>query len=227
MAAYISFGVKAESILSASVMAAPCALALSKLIYPETEVSKTTDKQIQSINTKSEGNALDAASKGATEAISLIWNIIANIIAFVSFVAFLNAVISWFGAQVGLKQMSFEWLLSKLFIPVAIILGVDPAESEDVAKVLGLKIVANEFLAYGELAQMDGLSVRSRRLAEYALCGFANFSSIGIQLGGLGSIAPKRRGDLAKIVWRALFAGATASLINACVAGTLLSFDEE
>lgn len=92
---------------------------------------------------------------------------------------------------------------------------------------LGLKIVVNEFVAYKELQALKNISVRSRRLAEYALCGFANFSSMGIQLGGLGAIAPSRRPDLADIVWRALFAGATASLINACVAGTLMSFDEE
>jgi nucleoside permease NupC len=139
----------------------------------------------------------------------------------------LNAIINWFGVLVGLNDLSFEWLLGKIFIPVALCIGVDPAEANDVAKVLGLKIVVNEFVAYKELQSMEQLSIRSRRLAEYALCGFANFSSMGIQLGGLGAIAPSRRPDLANVVWRALFTGATASLVNACVAGTLMSFDDE
>ncbi|CAL8129406.1 unnamed protein product [Orchesella dallaii] len=222
MAAYISFGVAASSLLTASLMAAPAALAMSKLICPETQVTKTSAKDIAAMNTKSSGNALDAAAQGASQGFVLIGNILASLIAVIAFVAFLNSIIAWFGILVGLEELSFEKILGKVFIPIAFILGVDTENIEDVAVLLGLKTVVNEFVAYQRLTQMD-LTERSRRIAEYALCSFANFSSVGIQLGGMSTLAPRRRGDFSNVVWSALLSGTLATLMNACVAGTLLS----
>ncbi|ODM92791.1 Solute carrier family 28 member 3 [Orchesella cincta] len=221
MAAYISFGVEASSLLTASVLAAPAALSISKLLYPETQVTKTSATDIKAMKTKSEGNALDAAAQGAAQGFILIGNIVANLIAVISFVAFLNSIIGWFGMMVGQEQLSFEWILSKLFIPFAYILGVDSEDTEDVALLLGLKLVVNEFVAYQRLLSMN-LTPRSRRISEYALCSFSNFSSVGIQLGGLSTLAPSRRADFSNVVWRALLAGTLASLLNACVAGALI-----
>jgi pyrimidine nucleoside transport protein len=226
MAAYISFGVDAANLLSASVMAAPAALAYSKLIYPETKVSKTTSKDIAAGSIKPEGNALDAAAQGAVQGVILIANIAANVIAFMAFIAFLNAVIGWFGVLVGIDYLSFEYILGKVFIPVALVIGIDPEEAENVALLLGLKTVVNEFVAYQRLLefQRDGLlSPRSIAIATYGLCSFSNVSSIGIQLGGLGAMCPERRADLTKAIGYAFIAGSIAGLLNACTAGMLLS----
>ncbi|CAG7834095.1 unnamed protein product [Allacma fusca] len=223
MGAYISFGINPSYLLSSSIMAAPAALALSKLVYPETKKSRTTADQLKSISLKQEGNALDAASAGAAQGLMLIGNIIANIIAFMSFVAFLNSLVHWFGVMVGLDELSFEWILSKVFIPVAYIIGIEDKDVEDVALLLGLKTVVNEFVAYQRMMTMKTLSERSKAVATYALCSFANFSSIGIQLGGIGFMAPERRADLTKVIWYAFFAGSACGVLNACIAGTLIA----
>jgi len=224
MAAYISMGINPSYLLSASVMAAPSALALSKLLYPETKPSRTTSKDIKFMDSiKTEGNALDAAAQGATQGVALIGNIVANIIAFMAFIAFLDAMVNWLGILVGMEYLTFQYILSKIFIPVAYIIGIDSEETEDVARLLGLKTVVNEFVAYQELQSLTKLSPRSQAIATYALCSFANVSSIGIQLGGLSVMAPERRTDLSKTIFRAFLAGSMAGLLNACLAGTLLS----
>eukprot|EP00095_Tigriopus_kingsejongensis_P009513 snap_masked-scaffold624_size122968-processed-gene-0.7 protein:Tk09513 transcript:snap_masked-scaffold624_size122968-processed-gene-0.7-mRNA-1 annotation:"hypothetical protein DAPPUDRAFT_306527" len=226
LAAYISFGIDAAQLISASVMAAPAALAFSKLFYPETEESKTTIADVK-LPRGEEANILDAAAQGASNAIMLVLNIAASLIAFLAFVAFLNAIISWLGEMTGLEQeITFEYLLGYVFVPVAFIMGVPWADCEQVGRLIGLKTIINEFKAFQELGILvdaGAISPRAAAIATFALCGFANPGSIGIQLGGLGSMAPDRKKDLAQIVFRAFVSGCFTSFLNACVAGSLIS----
>uniref|UniRef100_A0A8C8BRU0 Sodium/nucleoside cotransporter n=1 Tax=Otus sunia TaxID=257818 RepID=A0A8C8BRU0_9STRI len=215
MGAYISFGIDAASLIAASVMAAPCALAMSKLVYPEVEESKFKDK--------AKRNILEAASNGAAASVGLVANIAANLIAFLAMLEFINAALRWFGEMVDIEGWPAltSW-----------------ADSPLVAELLGIKIFLNEFVAYQQLAtykknrlsgleEWDGsrkqwISVRGTCIATFALCGFANLSSIGIMLGGLASMVPERKGDLASIVLRALLTGICVSMLNACLAGRSL-----
>lgn len=225
LAAYINFGIDASQLISASVMAAPAALAVSKLFYPETERSKTTVDSLQ-MEKGQEANILDAAAQGASTAVMLVLNIAASLIAFLSFVAFLNGIITWLGVIAGVDYISFEYLLGKAFIPIAFIMGVPWEDCETVATLVGLKTIVNEFAAYerlGSLKDAGEIGSRAVIIATYALCGFANPGSIGIQLGGLGAMAPERKTDLAQIVFRAFIAGCFTSFLNACVAGALIS----
>ncbi|XP_076326652.1 solute carrier family 28 member 3-like isoform X2 [Tachypleus tridentatus] len=220
LAAYINFGVSSSHLLSASVMSAPAALAFSKLFYPETEQSQTLVRDIQVVK-GTECNAIEAAIKGASDAVTLVTNIAANLIAFLAFIRFLDSIFGWIGLIVGWNFLSFEWVLSKLFIPLAFLMGADWKDCEQVARLIGLKTVVNEFIAYKELAEMT-LSSRSEAIAVYALCGFSNIGSMGIQLGALSALAPERKADLAGLAVRALIAGSAACFMTACVAGTLL-----
>jgi pyrimidine nucleoside transport protein len=224
LGAFISFGISPSHLLSASFMSAPAALAFSKLIYPESKVSKTTSEKIYEHKQEKSGNILNAASEATSQAVFLVLNIIASLIAITAFVAFLDAVVSWFAILVGQQEINFQWILAKLFYPIAFIIGIDPDDLDEVSKLLGVKTVVNEFVAYielGELTRQNLISERSTTIATYALCSFSNFSSIGIQLGGLGALVPERRKDMAKIIWRAFIAGNAAALMTACIAGTL------
>lgn len=232
LAAYISFGVSAEHLLCASVMNAPCALAVSKLLYPETETSKLRKASDLGTEEKKERNILEAAAAGASSSIKLVANIAANLIAFLAMLEFVNAVLSWFGSFVGYPEFSFQMICSYVLMPLAYLMGVDWADCGIVGELIGIKTFLNEFLAYGELSTYLNnrksctgriLAVRSEIIATYALCGFANLSSIGIQLGALGPMAPSRRGDLAQIVLRALLGGIVTSLMTACIAGLLVA----
>lgn len=221
MAAYISFGISSSYLLSASVMAAPSALAMSKLLYPETEVTRTSADNIQ-MEKRTECNAIEAASNGASSAIKLVGNIVANLIAFVSFLAFMDSLIGWLGDMVELPNLSFQLIMSRLFFPVALMLGIEWKDAEKVASLIGLKMVINEFVAYQELSKLitnEAISKRSETIATFALCSFANISSIGIQVGGLSAMAPARRSDLAQLAVRAMITGTMASFMTACVAG--------
>ncbi|KAG8222825.1 hypothetical protein J437_LFUL005031 [Ladona fulva] len=224
MAAYISFGVSPAHLITASVMSAPAALCYSKLFYPETEKTKTKSKDVTVIKGE-ETNVLDAAATGATNATSLILGIIANMIAFVSFVAFLNGVLSWFGSLVGASELSFEWILAKVFIPLAWLLGVAPEECENVAILMGLKTMVNEFVAYQKLSafvKAGKISKRAETIATYALCGFANPGSVGILIGGLTAMAPEKRPVITELALRSFIAGSATCFLTACVAGTLI-----
>eukprot|EP00105_Crassostrea_gigas_P020839 XP_011439738.1 PREDICTED: solute carrier family 28 member 3 [Crassostrea gigas] len=232
LAAYISFGVSAEHLLCASVMNAPAALAVSKLLYPETETSKLRKASDLGTDEKKERNILEAAAAGASSSIKLVANIAANLIAFLAMLEFVNAVLSWFGSFVGYPEFSFQMICSYVLMPLAYLMGVDWADCGIVGELIGIKTFLNEFLAYGELSTYLNnrksctgriLAVRSEIIATYALCGFANLSSIGIQLGALGPMAPSRRGDLAQIVLRALLGGIVTSLMTACIAGLLVA----
>ncbi|KAF2362673.1 Concentrative nucleoside transporter metazoan/bacterial [Trinorchestia longiramus] len=226
MAAYINFGVSASHLLSASVMSAPAALAYSKLFYPEVEISKTTVKDIPVVKSE-EANALHAAIEGVVAAIPLVANIAANLITFIAFIAFFNGVFDWSCQLVGAEEgvCTLENVFGYIFMPLAWTLGVAWNECHAVGTLIGLKTIVNEFVAYSALADMINngtISARAQIIATYALCGFSNISSIGIQLGGIGSLAPSRRPDIAKIIVRAMIAGNAACFLTACIAGTLL-----
>ena len=231
MAAYISFGVSSAHLLSASVMSAPAALAFAKLLYPETENSQTSDQDIKLTRDHQknrDANLLTAAVKGASEAALLVINITSIVVAFIAFVAFLNSIFSFFGGLVGFEHFTFEFLLTKLFTPVAFILGIDWEECDDVGRLIGIKTVLNEFIAYRELGLLkasQSLSPRSIAITTYALCGFANPGSVGVQLAVLGSLCPKKKSSFSKIIMRAFVAGLAACFLTACVAGALITED--
>jgi len=229
MAAYISLGVPAQHLIAASVMSAPAALAMSKLLYPETEKSQTAG----TVNIKVErtaANGIDAAATGAIEGLKLVGNIAAMLIAFLALVALVNAVLGWFGSLIGVPQLSLELIFSFLLAPVAWLMGVPWADCGQVGVLLGKKTILNEFIAYVDLKELieksqagtGGISQRAIIIATYALCGFSNISSIGIQIGGIGGIAPERQADLARLGVRALIGGSLACFMTACIAGMLL-----
>lgn len=210
-------------IVSASVMSAPAALAFAKLFYPETEKSKTKSESIV-IEPPTEANVLDAATQGASSAGLLVVNITAIVVAFIAFITFLNSVVNFFGEMVGLEDLAFDTILGKIFIPLTFVMGVEWEDTEKVARLIGVKTVLNEFIAYRELGVLiaEGrLSDRSIIIATYALCGFANPGSIGVQLATLSSLAPNRKADFSKVVVRAFVSGNMACFMTACIAGTL------
>jgi CNT family concentrative nucleoside transporter len=217
MAVYIALGADAVAILTTSVMAAPCGLYLAKLLLPETEEPETRG-DIKLRIERHHVNAIDAAAAGASDGLMLALNVAAMLIAFLAFLALFDAVLGW--AWPGL---TLAGVFSQVFAPVAFLMGVPMQDVGPVADLLGTKLVANEFVAFVKLTtEYRDIDPRSYTLATYALTGFANFASIGIQLGGIGGMAPTRRGDLARLGGRALLAGFLATLINACIASMLL-----
>ncbi|EAW38727.1 NupC/NupG family nucleoside CNT transporter [Lyngbya sp. PCC 8106] len=224
LAAYVSFGIPARDLISASVMAAPCALGMSKLLYPETEKPETAGKLELNVE-KTATNVVDAAAAGAIEGAKLAVNIAAVILAFLALIAFLNAVLSWFGGLFGYPQLSLDLILGWVLYPIALLTGVSWGDASQVAALIGKKIILNEFIAYVDLAEMiknNTLSERSIRIATFALCSFANIGSIGIQIGALSGIAPQRRSELAELGIRAMIGGVLTNLIVAATAGFLL-----
>lgn len=226
LAAYVGYGVSAGHLLAASLMSAPAAVVVARVMLPETEISPTYGSV--KIDVKAEEiNLFEAACKGAAEGLKLALNVGAMLIAFIALIALANlalgAILSPFGVNVTIEE-----ILSYLFQPLAFIIGVPWNEAHIIGGMLGTKIVVNEFLAYIELARyIDGdlagqLSERSITLATYALCGFANFSSVAIQIGGIGSLEPSRRSDFALNGIRALIGGTLAALMTAAVAGVLI-----
>ncbi|KAL5007459.1 hypothetical protein ScPMuIL_016265 [Solemya velum] len=272
MAAYIQINVPANHLLSASVMSAPAALAMSKLSYPETEeIVAAADEDVYSMEKGEERNIIEAAAKGASLSVKLVANMAANLIAFISLLGFVNATLKWFGERAGVMDppLSFQLICSYVFWPLAFMLGVDYDDCGKVGELIGVKTFINEFVAYtdlsvyinnvknitwyeglgngtdltfwgadsnnltGEWEIIDGdvylrdlnvtlergiMSDRSIVISTYALCGFSNIASIGVMLGALGSMAPSRKSDLAKIVVRAMIAGNVACFMTACIA---------
>ena len=210
----------AGHLVTASIMAAPCALAISKLMLPETEESATSGSVKLEID-KPDSNMIEAAARGATDGMSLVLNIAAMLIAFVGLVALLNAIL-------GIAGLSIQGILSWIFRPLAWTMGVPWDEAKIVGELLGVKLVLTELLAYQRLQALLGsavamLSRRSAVIGSYALCGFANVASIGIQIGGIGGMAPERRGDLARLGLFAMLAGALVSCLSGTIAGIFVS----
>ncbi len=226
---YKEIGADPIGILCTSVMAAPCALFLTKIILPESEVPQTRAGQVIS-PPSNYANVIDAASGGATDGLMLMLNVGAMLIAFLGLLALCDGLLDQI--RIGLSHLgaSFPgpWNLGALFAwlmkPVALLLGIIPQDAGLVGQLLGTKLVANEFVAFTMLGggEFAGLDSRSKILAAFALTGFANLSSIGIQIGGIGALAPSRRSDLARLAPRALLVGFLTTLINAAMAGILL-----
>lgn len=222
LAAYARFGIDPGHLLAASVMSAPAALVVAKIMYPETQESATRAGNIATppVQTK---NVLDAATAGATDGLKLALNVGAMLLAFISLVAMFDWVLGAAGGLLGFDGLSLSLVFGWLFYPISWCMGVDSADLLTFGQLLGTKIAINEFVAFVDLGAASAvMSPRSTIIATYALCGFANFSSIGIQIGGISSIAPERRSDLALIGLKAMIGGAMASWLTACIAGILL-----
>ncbi len=223
LAAYVSFGISAGHLLTASVISAPAALLIAKVMLPETEPSETAAGASAKIPRETT-NGLDALCRGASEGMMLAINIMAMLIAFVAVVALANYLLSLGLRQVGVMNSTpLQTLFGWVNAPFAWLMGVPWKDCPAVGSILGERIVINEFVGYLSLSKLTAtLDPRSYTLATYALCGFANFSSIAIQIGGIGSLAPTRRADLAKLGLRAMIGGLLASYLTATIAGILI-----
>jgi CNT family concentrative nucleoside transporter len=222
LAAYVGMGIDAGHLLAASVMSAPAALVCAKMIVPETEHS-LTQGQVELDLPKNHVNLIDAAAGGAADGLKLALNVGAMLLAFIALIAMVNGVFGYVGALINIPELSLELIMSYAFAPVAFLLGVPSQDVLQVGSLLGKKLVLNEFVAYMDLQSMlNTLSPRSITIATYALCGFANFSSIAIQVGGIGTIEPSRRTDLAKLGVKSLIAGTLACFMTAAIAGILI-----
>jgi CNT family concentrative nucleoside transporter len=219
-------GIDAAHLVSASVLSAPAGLLIAKVLVPETQVTSAPDAVVLTVD-EAGTNIIEAATIGATEGVKLAINVAAMLIAFLALIAMTDAMLGWTGAWFG-----FDWSLSAalsyLFAPIAWLMGIEWADCFKVGELLGLRMVTNEFVAYKQMAEWITpesdvqLSARTQVILTYALCGFANFSSIGIQLGGIGAMAPERRTDLAQLGFRAMLGGTLACFMTACVAGVLI-----
>ncbi len=221
LATYASFGANAGHLLTASIISAPAAIVIAKIIVPETEDSLT--KGIVKIKIpRQDVNVLDAACRGAAEGVNLVINIAAVLLCFIAFVAMLNWLLSLLPDVWG-APLTLERILGWLCAPLAWIMGIQWNDAETVGMLIGKKTVINEFVAYLDLVKYkDVISQRSFTIATYALCGFANFASIAIQIGGYGALVPERRKDFAKLGLRAMLGGSLTTFMTAAVAGTLI-----
>jgi CNT family concentrative nucleoside transporter len=215
MAAYISFGIEAKHLLTAVIMTAPGTIMMAKMLVPETEVPKTMGAVKLDVE-MTDVNVIDAAGRGTSEGLHLALNVGAMLISFLALVALANYLLSF--AHLSMQQI-FGWV----FAPVAWSMGVPWKDAPIIGNLLGTRMVLNEFVAYSQLGPLKAtLDPKSFTIATFALCGFANFSSIGIQIGGIGALAPNRRHDLARLGLRAMFAGTLANFMTATIAGFLL-----
>jgi CNT family concentrative nucleoside transporter len=224
LGAYLSFGIPPEHLIAAFFMTAPTSLVVSKLIYPETEVSATAGSVTVKVD-NSYVNVIDAVTTGALEGVKLAVNVGVMIIAFLGLLAAINAGLGWVGNLVGLSQLSLEWLMSLIMAPVAFLMGVPWSECGQVGALLGKKTIANEFLAYFDLSKLiekQEISPRAAIISTYALCNFANLGSIGITIGGIAGMAPNRQHDLAKMGVKSMIGGLLAGFITAGIAGMLI-----
>ena len=223
LAVYISLGVPAPYLLAASIMAAPGALVISKIVMPETQVSETQGRVNVEIK-KAHANLLDAIAAGASEGLKVGFNVIAMLIGFIALIALIDSLMFRLGFYVfGMDNLSLNLLLGKLFSLFAWAMGVPTKDIEAAGALMGTKMVVNEFVAYLDLVKIkQTLEPKTIAIVSFALCGFANFSSIAIQVGGIGELAPNRRSDLARIGFKALICGTLASYMSATLAGLLL-----
>ena len=215
MAAYILFGIEAKHLLTAVIMTAPGTIMMAKMIVPETEVPKTMGS-VKLVVERTDVNVIDAAGRGTGEGLHLALNVGAMLISFLALVALVNAVL-------GLVHLNLQMIFGWVFAPVAWSMGVPWRDAPTIGNLLGTRMALNEFVAYSQLGPLKAsLDPKSFTICTFALCGFANFSSIGIQIGGIGALAPNRRHDLARLGLRAMFAGTLANFMTATIAGFLL-----
>ena len=228
MAAYIAFGIEPKHLLSAVIMTAPGTILMSKMLVPETEVPKTAGRVVMSkkeTDEEKKENLLGAIARGTTDGLGLALNIAAMLIAFLALIALANGVLGGIHNRLGIMWFpsSLQQIFGVLFAPVAWVIGIPWRDCPAIGNLLGTRMVLNELVAFSMLGpQRAALDPRSFTIATFALCGFANLSSIGIQLGGIGALAPNKRGELARLGIRAMLAGTMANLMSASIAGMLL-----
>ena len=215
---YANMGAKAEYLLTASLMAAPGALVISKIVFPETEESETMGKVKLEVKSPY-SNIIDAISHGASDGMKIAVNVIAMLIGFIALIAFLNYILG-----LVYPGLSLDFIFSKIFYPMAWAMGVPGQDVANAATLLGQKLTINEFVAFNNLTTkaVPIVSEKGLLIVSIAICGFANFSSVGMQIGGIGELAPSRRADLAKLGLKALLCGTLASYLSASIAGILM-----
>ncbi|WP_428661452.1 NupC/NupG family nucleoside CNT transporter [Runella sp.] len=222
MATYIKLGVPASYLIAASLMAAPGALVIAKIVFPETETSETKGVVKLEIK-KSHANLLDAIAAGASEGLKVGFNVVAMLIGFIALIGLLDFLLGKAGGLFAFPTLSLNFLLGKIFSVFAWAMGVPSKDVEVAGALMGTKMVINEFVAYLDLVHIkDTLDAKTIAITSFALCGFANFSSIAIQVGGISELAPSRRSDLARLGFKALICGTLASYMSATLAGLLL-----
>jgi len=223
MAGYAGLGVELKYLLAASFMAAPGGLLMAKIILPETEKPKNNLREINADDTNY-ANVFDAAASGAASGLQLALNVGAMLLAFVALIAMLNGGIGWIGEMLGYEDVTFQLILGYLLQPLAWAIGVPWHEAQLAGSFIGQKVVVNEFVAYIDFVKYkDELSAGTQAIVTFALCGFANFSSIAILMGGIGAMAPSRRKEIATLGLRAVIAATLANLMSASLAGIYLS----
>ena len=223
LAGYVLLGVEIQYLLAASFMAAPGGFLMAKLLLPEAEKIASEEEEF-TLEFESHVNVIDAAASGASSGMSLALNVGAMVLAFVGLIALVNTLLGSLGAMIGFAELSLQLLLGYAFQPLAFIVGIPWEETRLAGSLIGQKLVFNEFVAFVSFTdQMTLMSDRSQAIVTFALCGFANFSSIGIVLGGIGMMAPNRRKDIAELGLRAVLAGFMANLMSAAIAGFFLS----
>ena len=223
MAAYVGVGhVEIRHLLTAVIMTAPAAILLAKIFIPETEKPATAGK-VEIHVEKTAVNVIDAAAQGAGDGLRLVLNIGAMLIAFLALIALMNGMMGWVHGQMGWFPESLQVVFGWVFAPIAWLLGVPWHDAGAIGSLLGTRLVTNEMVAFQQLGPLkDHLSPKSFTIATFALCGFANLSSIAIQIGGIGALAPNRKSDLARLGLRAVAAGTMANFMSACIAGVFL-----
>jgi len=234
LAMYAGLGVPLEYLLAASVMAAPGAFVISKIVYPETDIPQTKEN-FKISKRRTDANVLSAISKGAADGMKVSINIIAMLIALVALIAFCNVALGklgiflattcgldWSGAGIDLNNLTIESIVGKVFAIFASVMGASWGNIEQVGTLIGEKLILNECIGYIHMLSMDGLTPKSIAIATFALAGFANLSTVAIQIGGIGELAPNQRKNLARLSIKAMICGTLTSYVSACIAGILI-----
>jgi concentrative nucleoside transporter, CNT family len=222
MAAYIAFGIEAKHLLAAVIMTAPGTILLAKMLVPETEVPRTSGR-VEMAEIERDTNTLGAIARGTSDGLSLAINVAAMLISFIALLYLIDGIFGGIHSYIGWFPASLEQVFGWVFAPIAWLIGIPWHDCRTIGNLLGLRTVTNELIAFQRLGPMkDMLDPRSFTIATFALCGFANFSSIGIQIGGIGALAPNRKADLARLGIRAMLAGTMANLMSASIVGIML-----
>jgi CNT family concentrative nucleoside transporter len=224
MAAYIAMGVESKHLLGAVIMTAPGTMLIAKMLVPETATPVSGTKvEITEMDETKRGNLLGAIAHGTIDGMHLAFNVAAMLIAFLALIALLNGLMGWVHGEMGWFPASLQTVLGWVFAPVAWLIGIPWQDATHIGSLLGIRMAGNELIAYGQLHDLKAvIDPRSFTIATFALCGFANLSSIGIQIGGISALAPSRRDDLARLGFRAMLAGTMANLISAAIVGIML-----
>ena len=224
MAGYAGLGVEIKYLVAASFMAAPGGLLMAKIVMPETDTAKNDVSELNSDQVEASANVFEAAAEGAASGLKIAANVGAMLMAFIALISLLNGIIGGIGGFFGHEDLTFQLILGYVFQPLAWLLGVPWAEANLAGSFIGQKLVVNEFVAYLDFVNhKENMSHVSQAVVTFALCGFANFSSIAILMGGIGAMAPSRRSDIAKLGLRAVIAASFANLMSAALAGFFIS----